>query len=294
MGSLGGAFSAITGNHIHDANWLQTFSGAEMSCIKLHGAVDTVIQDNHLHNCSQFGVWLDWMAQGCMVLGNLVHDTRLCTIFTEVDHGPVTMANNIFLAPENGLCHDSAGNAYAHNLITGLVSNQGPDTRKTPSLVPHETDIAAVVRAVNGDHRMYNNHLVAPAAFAAFDGDFLPCAGSGNVYTGAGGGGPSSFETGALVDAAFDAGVALTEQAGGVWVLQYASDPTWATRQARALVDTALLGSANITRQQYTLPSAAPLEIDVDYFGKARDAANPFPGPFAAAGAVNVQVWPKP
>jgi alpha-N-arabinofuranosidase len=256
--------------------------------------VDTVIQDNHLHNCSKFGVWLDWMAQGTMVLGNLVHDTSLCTIFTEVDHGPVTMANNIFLAPEKGLCHNSAGNAYAHNLITGVVANQGPDARQTPSLVPHETDIVAVVRAVNGDHRMYNNHLVAPAAFAAFDGDFLPCMGSGNVYTGAGNGGPSSYETGALVDAAFNAGVTLTEEAGGMWMLQYATDSAWATHQTRALVDTALLGSANITRQPYTLPSGAPLVIDVDYFGKARDQANPFPGPFEAAGAVKVQVWPKP
>ena len=55
VGSLGGAFSTIVGNHIHDANWLQTFGGAEMSCIKLHGAVDVVIRDNHLHNCSSYG-----------------------------------------------------------------------------------------------------------------------------------------------------------------------------------------------------------------------------------------------
>ena len=64
VGSMGGAFSSILGNDIHDCNTGQTFAGAEMACIKLHAAVDVVIQDNHLHNCSAFGIWLDWMAQG--------------------------------------------------------------------------------------------------------------------------------------------------------------------------------------------------------------------------------------
>lgn len=64
VGSLGGAFSTVTGNDIHDCNWQQTFGGAEMACIKLHGAVDVVIKDNHLRNCSSYGIWLDWMAQG--------------------------------------------------------------------------------------------------------------------------------------------------------------------------------------------------------------------------------------
>jgi alpha-N-arabinofuranosidase len=69
VGSLGGAFSTVVGNHIHDCNWGQTFAGAEMACIKLHAAVDVVIKDNHLHNCSSFGVWADWMAQGCVFGG---------------------------------------------------------------------------------------------------------------------------------------------------------------------------------------------------------------------------------
>ena len=66
VGSLGGAFSLIEGNHIHDTNWVQTFHGAEMAGIKLHGAVDVVIKGNHLANNSVFNIWLDWMAQGCV------------------------------------------------------------------------------------------------------------------------------------------------------------------------------------------------------------------------------------
>ena len=227
-----------------------------------------------------------------MVLSNLFHDTKQCGIFSEVDHGPVTMANNIFLAPAGGVCHNSAGNAYAHNLVTGGVQNMGPDTRNTPALVPHQTDIQAVIRAVNGDHRMHNNVMVAPASFAGFDPDYLPCMGSGNVYTGANNGGPSKFETGALVNTSFDAGVSLVEEEGGVWFLQLTTDPAWVQEQ-RSLVTTALLGAANLTNQAYTLPDGSPLAITEDYFGKPRDQANPFPGPFEASGALRLQVWPK-
>ena len=190
------------------------------------------------------------------------------------------------------MCHDSAGNAYAHNLITGAVANNGPDTRRTPALVPHQTDIAAVVRAVNGDHRMYNNLMAGPAGFASFSSDFLPCAGSGNVYTGAGNPGPSKFESGALINKTWDAAVTLTE-AGGVWTLQLSTDPGWAAQQARVVVDTALLGVANLTAQPFTLPDGSPFALAMDYFGRPR-SANPFPGPFEASGALSVQVWPKP
>ena len=228
-----------------------------------------------------------------MVLSNLFHHTAQCGIFTEVDHGPVTIANNIFLAPADGVCHNSAGNAYVHNLVTGVVQNMGPDTRNTPALVPHQTDIQAVVRAVNGDHRMHNNVMVAPASFDVYDSDYLPCKGSGNVYTGPKNEGPSKFETGALVNTTFDAGVSLVEEEGGVWVLLLNTDPTWAQQEQRSLVTTALLGSANITNQPYTLPDGSPLAITEDYFGKPRDQANPFPGPFEASGVLRLQVWPK-
>ena len=229
-----------------------------------------------------------------MVLSNLIHDTAQCGIFTEVDHGPSTIANNVFLAPAKGVCHNSAGNAYAHNLVTGAVGNEGPDTRLTPVLVPHQTDIAAVVRAVNGDHRVYNNHMVGPAGWAPLDPDYLPCMGSGNVYTGAGAA-PSKFEAGALVNATWDAGVAL-EEAGGTWWLSLSLDQRWAAAAGpRALVTTALLGNASIPAQPYTLPDGSALAIAEDYFGRPRDPANPFPGPFEQWGSgLRLQVWPKP
>ena len=228
-----------------------------------------------------------------MVSANLFHDNSDCDIFTEVDHGPYTIANNLFLGPSGGVCANSAGGAYVHNLIAGDVQHNGADGRSTPVLVPHETDIARLALANNGDHRLFNNLLVAPAGFAPVDDSVLPCVGRGNVYTGASPG-PSKYETEALVNKSFDAGVLLTQDAAsGAWFLQLSVDAQWAAQQPRALVTTALLGNASIPNQGYTLPNASAFAVASDYFGNARDLANPAPGPFEAAGALRVQVWPK-
>ena len=73
VGSLGAAFSTITGNTIHDIHVRQLFSGAEMAGIKFHGAIDVEISRNHIYRTC-LGLWLDWMAQGTRVSGNLFHD----------------------------------------------------------------------------------------------------------------------------------------------------------------------------------------------------------------------------
>ena len=293
VGSMGGAFSRIEDNEISECNWQVTFGGAEMAGIKLHAAIDAVITNNHIYNASVFGIWLDWMAQGAMVLANLIHDASNCCIFTEVDHGPYTVANNIFLGPSPALCANSAGGAYLHNLLAGAVQHNGADARLTPVLVPHATDIAQMVRNDNGDHRLYNNLLAAPAGFAVIDDAVQPCVGRGNVYTGASSPGPSKFETQALTNTSFDAGVALTQAAGGAWFLTVNLDPQWPAQQPRVLATSALLGNATVPNQPYTNPDASPFAITDDYFGRPRDQTNPRPGALEAVGAFSGQVWPK-
>ena len=66
VGSLGAAFSTVTGNTIHDIHVRQLFSGAEMAGIKFHGAIDVEISHNHIYRTCR-GLWLDWMAQGTRV-----------------------------------------------------------------------------------------------------------------------------------------------------------------------------------------------------------------------------------
>ena len=97
VGSLGAAFSTVTGNTIHDIHVRQLFSGAEMAGIKFHGAIDVEISRNHIYRTCR-GLWLDWMAQGTHVTRNLFHDNGE-DVFVEVDHGPFLMDNNLFLSP---------------------------------------------------------------------------------------------------------------------------------------------------------------------------------------------------
>lgn len=208
-------------------------------------------------------------------------------LFTEVDHGPITITNNLFLS---GFSANSAGNAYAHNLVSGQIADRGPDSRLTPSLVAHATDFAAVVRAVNGDHRLFNNVVVGPGGCNAFDHSVLTCFGSGSVYTG-GSAGPSKYETATFVNKSFDAGVSLTSVDGVSWFLQVTLDAGWSA-QPRVLVTTALLGNASIPQQSYTRADNSSFVVD-DFFGQSR-AASPRPGPFEVVGALRVQVWPKP
>jgi alpha-N-arabinofuranosidase len=100
VGSLGCAFSRVEGNEIHDCNLQGIWGGAEMAGIKFHGAIDTVITGNHIHRCGHMGgIWLDWMAQGTQVTCNLLHDNQGQDLFTEVNHGPFLIANNIMLSP---------------------------------------------------------------------------------------------------------------------------------------------------------------------------------------------------
>ena len=117
VGSLGAAFSTVTGNTIHDIHVRQFFTGAEMAGIKFHAAIDVQISRNHIYRTCR-GLWLDWMAQGTRVSGNLFHDNQSEDLFVEVDHGPFLVDNNIFLSPRT-LLSLSQGGAFAHNLMAG-------------------------------------------------------------------------------------------------------------------------------------------------------------------------------
>lgn len=117
VGCMGGAFSVISGNHIHNVNDRLEFSGAEMAGIKLHAAIDTVVEDNLIHHCSR-GLWLDWEAQGARVTRNAFFANREDDMFLEVCHGPCTIDHNLFLSTR-GLLNVSQGMALVHNLFLG-------------------------------------------------------------------------------------------------------------------------------------------------------------------------------
>jgi len=286
VGSLGAAFSTVTGNTIHDIHVRHLFTGAEMAGIKFHAAIDVEVSHNHIYRACR-GLWLDWMAQGTRVSCNLFHDNPDQDLFVEVDHGPFLVDNNIFLSPST-LLTVSQGGAFVHNLIAGDLHSYPFDGRLTPYHKAHSTELAGMHDNPNGDDRYYNNIFVERWNGSPYDTTKFPSWMSGNVYLK--GAKPAKQETAPLVEANFDPALKLVEKADG-WHLEMKSDPGWNAVAPRQPVTTEMLGKSKIAGCAYENPDGSPLRIDTDYFGKPRDAAKPVAGPFAqpVTGSIKVR-----
>jgi alpha-N-arabinofuranosidase len=274
VGSLGAAFSSVTGNTIYAIHVRRSFTGAEMAGIKFHGAIDVQITGNHIYQTC-LGLWLDWMAQGTRVSGNLFDDNDE-DVFVEVDHGPFIFDDNIFLSSLS-LRDRSQGGAYAHNLFSGALELLPYDSRQTPFLKAHSTAIAGFHDNPPGDNRFYNNVFVRRADLSVYDKVPLPMMMEGNVFLD--GARPSRFEQHPLVNADIDPGLRLIAKEDGLY-LEIRMERAWIGTEPRKLVTSALLGRASIPDLPYEEADGSLVSIDVDYFGKLRSKSNPAPGPF--------------
>jgi len=298
VGSLGAAFSVVTGNTIHDIHVRRLFTGAEMAGIKFHAAIDTVISNNHIYRTC-LGVWLDWMAQGTHVSSNLFHDNAGQDLFVEVDHGPFLVDNNLFLSGVS-LLDMSEGGAYVHNLFGGKIISRPEPNRETPYHPAHSTSVAGLVKIRGGDDRFCNNILIAsgqsaeaPGLAAAKDPEWqggfglwvydyreLPLLTGGNVYYN--GARPYAKESNAVVLTGRDPQLKLVRE-GDQFSLQVILGPE--LRQAAAApVTTALLGKAKIAGLRYENADGSQVKVSTDFFGKKRSGAKPTPGPFESPG----------
>jgi len=307
VGSMGAAFSTITGNDIHDIHVRRLFSGFEMGGIKIHGAIDTLISHNHVYRTWR-GIWLDWMAQGARVTGNVLHDNEATQdLFVEVNHGPFLIDHNLFLSGNN-LYDLSQGGAYAHNLFAGRVF-AWPLDRTTPYHKAHATEIAGMHDIPGGDNRYYNNIFVSPEGpvpwpdripaerdtqhyygLAIYDPANLPMYMAGNVFLGKAE--PSKHELSPLVAPELEPGFKFVEKADG-WYLETAFSKTWAEAK-RPLVTSRMLGMAQIPDLPFEEPDGKPYRLDKDYFGNKRNSKNPYPGPFTTPKnkTQHIKTWP--
>ena len=287
VGSLGAAFSTVTGNVIHDIHVRKLFTGAEMAGIKFHGAVDVQITRNHIYRTC-LGLWLDWMAQGTRVSDNLFNNND-ADVLVEVDHGPFLMDNNLFLS-RLSLMDRSQGGAYVHNLFAGTIDVISYDGRLTPFLAPHSTRVAGYHDNPGGDDRYYNNLFVGRADLRKYDKAQLPVWMDGNVFLN--GARPSAHETNALVQPEFAPALKLVEVADGLH-LQMKRDPAWNTARTRKSVTTRRLGRALIPNAPFDPPDGGRIRIDTDYLGQSRNESNPAPGPFEPPGPgdLDLKVW---
>jgi alpha-N-arabinofuranosidase len=286
-GSMGCAFSVIEANDVHDCNALAGWTGAEMAGIKFHGAVDTVLADNHVHdNPGCPGIWLDWMSQGTRVVGNLLHGNGWYDLHVEVSHGPTLVANNIMLS-ETAVLFNSHGIAMAHNLVGGRVVVLD-DARVTPVLEEHGTRIARWEACPIGDAQWLNNVVCSAdlSAYASTDAG-LPIRFDGNVFG-------EGVIDGSLDDRAVrDAPCALElVDDGAGWHLSVSFERSWMEIH-RTAVGPEALGAAHVAGQRFTAADGSGLAVGTDYFGRPRDGGQVFAGPFVSAGD-SFRVWPKP
>jgi len=293
VGSMGAAFSTISGNEIHDIHMRRLYSGMEMGGIKIHGAIDTHIINNHVYRTWR-GIWLDWMAQGARVSRNLLHDNETTQdLFVEVNHGPFLIDHNFFLSG-NGLYDISNGGAYAHNLFAGRLITI-PLERNTPYHKAHSTEIAGMESFYSGDTRFYNNVFTSqkeravwpervPEALdnqhyfglAPYDNSLLPVSMAGNVFLGQAE--SSANEKDPVTDPGIEPGYELMEKEDG-WYLQLAFNSTWLDHK-RSLVTSGLLGEARISGLPFEQPDGKRYKLDTDYLGQHHDQLAP--GPLAA------------
>ncbi|MCX6868328.1 MAG: right-handed parallel beta-helix repeat-containing protein [Verrucomicrobia bacterium] len=305
VGSLGCAFSSVTGNIIHDIHVRRLFTGAEMGGIKFHAAIDTEISRNHIYRTCR-GLWLDWMAQGTRVSRNLFHDNLTEDLFFEVNHGPFVVDNNIFLSAVS-LLDWSEGGAYAHNLIAGKIICRQELRRATPYHPAHSTQVSGLVNIKGGDNRFHNNIFVGAGATApattnpakpprpddgygtcVYDVREFPLLTGGNVYLD--GARPYGKETNPLtLPDAFNS--KFTEDAGAVHL--QLTLPASLSKAATTPVTTELLGKARIPQLPYVNSDATPVNIDTDYFGKPMNKTHPTAGPFEnpGTGPLTLKVW---
>jgi hypothetical protein len=277
-----------------------------MAGIKIHASIDMLIKNNRIHHAGR-GLWMDWMAQGTRITGNLLYENSTDDLFVEVDHGPFD--NNLFLSATS-LRDWSEGGAYVHNLFAGRIESRMELGRFTPYHLAHSTALAGLSNIKGGDNRFYNNILVGSAANLSADahswdsqnpGRFLGFglwvydtreAGlqtGGNLYYGEAR--PHAKESSPLVVTNRLLTPVIVEQDEKVF-LQMTVDPEF-MQTATALVTTERLGKALIPQLPFENADGSPLVLDTDYFGQKRDPEKPMVGPFEnpGSGEVRLKVW---
>lgn len=157
VGHMGGIFSRIEHNEIWNIGVRHEFFGHEIAGIKLHAAIDAVLVNNYIHDCT-LGTWLDWEAQGARVTRN-VYLRNVRDLFIEVTHGPLIIDDNIFGSDYN-LDNAAQGTAFIHNLFCGIQSRWGEEIRTTPYHYPHSTQIHGTAFTYSGDDRYFRNIFV--------------------------------------------------------------------------------------------------------------------------------------
>lgn len=293
-GSMGAAFSEIYGNHIYNILVKQQFGGAEMGGIKLHGAIDVHIHHNRIHRSGNYGIWLDWMAQGARVSSNLLYDNTQPDLFLEVDHGPYIVDNNILLS-EYSIRENTDGGAFLHNIISGVIQRLD-DSRYVPYHLKHSTQVKGFCTISEGDHRFYNNIIAGrdeqpdKYGLTLFDKSKRPIYAEGNLFCN--GAAPITGKAQGWVLKEVELKWKIEETQDAVYLV---TDVDWQKLAAfkGKPVDAARLGVTQLSGYPYENPDGTPFCLILDYFCIPRSVSQPVVGPIERlSSSTRTQVWP--
>jgi len=301
VGSLGGVYSKIYNNHIYDIWTKRIFSGAEMAGIKIHASIDMLIKNNRIHNTGR-GVWLDWMAQGTRVTGNLLYDNTTDDLFVEVNHGPYLVDNNIFLS-EVSLRDWSEGGAFAHNIFAGIIEIRKVLGRFTPYHFAHSTKVAGLRNIYCGDNRFFNNVFVKQdnktenqtedwAQFYGLHG--YEIAGfenisDGNIYYN--GAKPDVNELNFVEKTDSKPSFEIDEKGDHVYLKMELDNSIFEVNTT--MVTTEKLGTTVVSEAVYENSDGSSYTLHMDFLGNKRNEKTPLPGPIEKIeeGLVIYKVW---
>ena len=325
VGHLGCIFSRIEHNHIYNIGVKHEFWGHEMAGVKLHAAIDVVLENNNFHNCV-LGTWLDWEAQGTRVTRNLYYNNER-DFMIEVTHGPCTVDHNLFLS-DYSLDNHAQGTAFVHNVIAGLTKSLRVVDRNTPYHLPHSTAVLGYMPTYGGDDRIINNLILGhmedsvqvptdrvllrnlgriyddfttPEEYQKIKEEISGAHGflfyyktpapvwiEENAYSGHGT--PFRAEQGAVTAEGMDASV---EERDGKWILTL-TVPDEVAKMSCRQVTTERLGTPRATGEPYENPDGTPIDFGTDFFGNKRNGKVK-PGPFARLdnGKSEVVIWKR-
>ena len=306
VGHLGCIFSTIKHNHIYNISSKREFNAHELGGIKLHAAIDVIIDNNNIHDCKCYGIWLDWQAQGTRVTKNIFYENKY-DLLIEVTHGPCTVDNNIFMSAHN-LVDVAQGTAYVHNIFAGYVSGFPVVDRQTPYHFPHTTLIMGTDAIYGGDNRLINNMFLgihepvssSTRPFCTFYDRYTlpeqymeqlckrfplsdhrayydipqPVIIEENVYSGRTV--PYYCEKNFLLAKGVTASI---ENKSDEFIFNF-SVPSEVTKIKNQPVTTQRLGTPRITEQPFENPDGTPIDFTIDILGKKREETV-VPGPFA-------------
>ena len=315
VGHLGCVFSTIEHNHIYNIAIKHEFWGYEIAGIKFHGAIDSLIQNNNIHDCT-LGVWLDWEAQGSRLTKNIFHRNNR-DLMLEVCHGPCLIDHNVFTA-EYAFDYWAQGGALVHNIFCGKIRNDKVLDRNTPYHFPHSLNVLGYSEIYTGDDRYYNNMFVgqfpdrgenlkqftkncdemtSPEEYEAVlasqpkrEGKFFftpqPVWIDGNAYSGYAT--PSKHEKSGVVAAGLTAAI---EREEGKWILTM-NVPKEIAEMSCKPVSTKRLGQTRMSAMAFEAPDGSDYDFSKDLVGEQYNGPIA-PGPIAnlQAGKQSIVVW---